>query len=291
MYLFLTEFGIVPPNSGMYAQTGVNGFIGNYSSSSYNSLIVSAKKRFSSNLTFDFFYTYAHSIDNQSNIINLLNQLTGTGQGLICDLTNARTCRADSIFDVRHLISANYDYYLPVGHGQRWLSNSPGWVNAFLGGWATSGIVTFRTGFPMDTHTGTFPINFSQDAPAVFNGDFSAVSEHIHTDPTTGAIQFFNNQTSAFGAFSFPFGGDTGTRNPIHGPGYFNLDLAVFKQFAMPWSDKQKLEFRWEAFNAFNNVSFAAPSSMTLQNPSGFGVINGTAISPRQMQFSLRYDF
>ncbi len=290
-YLSLAEFGIVPPNSGMLPQTGSAGYIGNYSDSSYNSLLISVKKRFTHNFTSDFYYTYSHSIDNQSIITNDFVLYSFNGQGLICDLTNLRTCRADSTFDARHLISWNYDYYLPVGHKQRFLGDSPGWVNAIVGGWATSGILTFRTGLPMNTHTGAFPINFTQDAPAVFNGDFADTSRDIHTDPTTGSIQFFKDQTTALSAFSFPFGGDTGTRNPLHGPDFFNLDIAVFKNFVMPWSDRQKLQFRWEAFNVFNNVMFAQPGSLTLADPSEFGVINATANSARQMQFSLRYDF
>jgi carboxypeptidase family protein/TonB-dependent receptor-like protein len=297
--LVLSQIGVLNPNTALYAQTGANGYIGNYSSSSYNAMLLSVRKRYSNNLNLDFDYSYSHSIDNQSNITNNLNQFTGTGQGLICDLTNLRTCRADSLFDARHNISANYVYDLPVGRGQRFLGSTSGWVNMIVGGWSTSGIVRYRTGFPFTTHTGTFPINFTQDAPAVFNGDRQAVRQGIHTDPATGAIQFFADQNAAFGAFGFPFGGDTGTRNPVHGPDFMNVDIAVAKNFTMPWSDHHKLQFRWEAFNAFNHVDFAAPGDPTsitdsnniLLNPAAFGVITATAHSPRQMQFSLRYDF
>jgi hypothetical protein len=297
--LDLARNGILNPNVGLYAQTGANGYIGNYSSSSYNALLASIRKRYSNNLQIDFDYSYSHSIDNQSNIINDTNQFTGTGQGLICDLTDLRTCRADSLFDARHIISANYVYDLPLGRGHHFLGGASNWVNTIVGGWSTSGILSYRTGFPFTTHTGTFPINFTQDAPAVFNGDQQAIRPNIHTDPTTGAIQFFADQSAALGAFSFPFGGDTGTRNPVHGPDFTNLDIAVSKNFKMPWSEHHTVQFRWEAFNVFNHVNFAVPgdpnvltnSNNILLNPSGFGVITQTAGSARQMQFSLRYDF
>jgi hypothetical protein len=297
--LILTEFGILNPNVALYAQTGANGYIGNYSASSYNGLLASVRKRYSNNLLLDFDYSYSHSIDNQSNITNLLNQFTFSGQGVICDLTDLRKCRADSLFDARHIISANYVYDLPMGRGHRFLGSANAFTNTVLGGWSTSGIVRYRTGFPFATHTGTFPINFTQDAPAVFNGDRRAVRSGIHTDPTTGAIQFFADQTAALGAFSFPFGGNTGTRNPIHGPGFTTVDFALSKNFTMPWSERQKLQFRWEAFNLFNHTNFAVPgdpnlltnSNNILLNPANFGVISQTASSPRQMQFSLRYDF
>ncbi len=297
--LRLNELGTLNPNVALYAQTGANGYVGNYSSSSYNALLGSLRKRYSKNLQLDLDYSYSHSIDNQSNITNNANQFTGNGQGLVCDLTNLRTCRADSLFDARHIISANYVYDLPVGHGQHFLRDTNRVVNAIFGGWSTSGIVRYRTGFPFTTHTGSFPINFTQDAPAVFNGDRNAVRQGIHTDPTTGAIQFFADQTAALGAFSFPFGGNTGTRNPVHGPSFTNVDVAVYKSFAMPWSERQKLQFRWEAFNVLNHTNFAVPGDPTsltnsnniLLNPQAFGVITATAGDPRQMQFSLRYDF
>jgi hypothetical protein len=297
--LVLSQLGLLNPNTALYAQTGANGYIGNYSSSNYNAMLLSLRKRYSNNLQLDFDYSYSHSIDNQSNITNDLNQFTFSGQGIICDLTNLRTCRADSLFDARHIISANYVYDLPVGRGQRFLGNSSSWLNTIIGGWSTSGIVRYRTGFPFSTHTGTFPINFTQDAPAVFNGDQQAVRKGIHTDPTTGAIQFFKDQTAALGAFSFPFGGGTGTRNPVHGPGFATADIAVSKNFTMPWSEHQKLQFRWEAFNVFNHTNFAVPGDPTLLtnsnnillNPANFGVITATASDPRQMQFSLRFDF
>jgi len=69
--------------------------------------LLSLKKRYSNNLLLDFNYSYSHSIDNQSNIFNDANQFTFSGQGLICDLTNLRTCRADSLFDARHISSVN----------------------------------------------------------------------------------------------------------------------------------------------------------------------------------------
>ena len=297
--LVLDQLGLLRPNVALYAQTGANGYIGNYSSSNYNAMLMSVRKRYSNNLLVDFDYSYSHSIDNQSNITNDLNQFTFSGQGVICDLTNLRTCRADSLFDARHIISANYVYDLPVGRGQRFLGSASSWLNAIVGGWSTSGIVRYRTGFPFTTHTGTFPINFTQDAPAVFNGDRQAVRQGIHTDPATGAIQFFADQTAALGAFSFPFGGGTGTRNPVHGPSFANADIAVSKNFTMPWSEHHKVQFRWEAFNVFNHANFAVPGDPTLltksnnilNNPAAFGVITKTAGDARQMQFSLRYDF
>ena len=119
--------------------------------------------------------------------------------------------------------------------------------------------------------------------------DKQAVRQDIHTDPATGSIQFFANQTAALGAFSFPFGGDTGTRNPVHGPSFMNLDIAVSKNFTMPWSEHHLVQFRWEAFNVLNHPAWGLPNT-TLTSPQ-FGQITSTNGTMRQMQFALKYVF
>jgi hypothetical protein len=51
---------------------------------------------------------------------------------------------------------------------------------------------------------------------------------------------------------------------------------------------EQRLQFRWEVFNAFNTVNWNNPNG-TLGN-TNFGVISG-AQPARQMQLSLKYLF
>ena len=43
----------------------------------------------------------------------------------------------------------------------------------------------------------------------------------------------------------------------------------------MPWSEHQKLQFRWEAFNVFNHTNFAVPGDPT-------SLTNSNNISPTQ---------
>jgi hypothetical protein len=281
--------GGVNPNVGLYAQTGADGYLGNFGSSSYNGLLVSLHKRVSQNLQFDFHYTYSHSIDNVSDIQNTSNSFTFNGSNLVCSLVDLRLCRGDSNFDSRHLVSANYVYSLPIGRGQTLLRNAPRWLDYVVGGWGTSGIVTGYTGFPFSVRTGTFPIDFTQDAPAVFNGQRSALSPGIHTD-SGGNIQFFADPNAAVNAFSFPFGGGTGNRNVVRGPAFVNVDMGLTKNFKMPWKESHVLQLRLEAFNVFNHVNYNTPTSASLANPGQFGIINGD-FGPRTAQVALRYDF
>jgi hypothetical protein len=288
--LVLAEFGLLLPNTGLLAQTGSAGYIGNYSASSYNGLIITLRKRLSNNLQFDFDYAFAHSIDNVSDVNNSFVDFQASANGLVCDLRNLRLCRASSDFDARHTISANYVYTLPVGRGQRFLGGASKWLDAIVGGWGTSGIFTWHSGFALNTGTGTFPIDFTMSAPAVYVGPASNLKEHITINQQTQQVQYFANPTNALNAFAYPFGGGTGNRNALRGPNFSNVDMGLFKYFNMPWSEGQKLQFRADAFNVFNNVSFAAPGT-SINSPNSFGVITGQENAPRVLQVALRYEF
>jgi hypothetical protein len=287
--LVLSEVGLLLPNTGLLAQTGSAGYIGNFSASSYNSLIIALRKRLSNGLQFDFDYAFAHAIDNVSDVNNSFVLFQSSANGLVCDLRNLRTCRASSDFDARHTISANFVYNLPFGRGQRFLNSTPKWVDEVLGGWGTSGIVTWRSGFALNTGTDTFPIDFTMSAPAVYIGPASDIKQHIAVDAQAQTVQFFASQANALSAFAYPFGGGTGDRNALRGPNYANTDMGIFKYFTMPWSDNHKLQFRADAFNVFNNVSFSPPN--TDISSSSFGYITSQANAPRVVQVALRYEF
>lgn len=283
----LTAQGFLNPNVGLPAQTGANGYIGNYASSSYNALLLNVRKRFSKGLQFKFNYTYSHSIDNMSEVTNNYVTYTNNGAGLVCDLTNRRSCRASSDFDARHMISGDYIYDLPVGRGRSMLQDTPRWLDAIVGGWSWSGVVTYRTGYPFTINTFSFPTDFTLDAPAVVSGPLKS---GIHTD-ASGNLQYFANPSAALGNVSYPFAGVPGNRNAAVGPGFFNVNLGVSKSFQIPRRERQRLKFRWDSFNTFNHPSFNGPASATLNNTSAFGIINSTASSPRVSQLALRYEF
>jgi len=281
--------GLLDFNVGLPAQTGANGYIGNYASSNYNALLVTLRKRVSNGLQFDFNYTYSHSIDNVSEITNNYVTYTGTGAGLVCELDNLRICRADSDFDARHTINVNYIYDLPVGHGRHFFHDAPSWVDAVVGGWSMSGIVTWRTGYPFTIHTNSFPTAFTLDAPAVLL-NAAGLKPGIHTD-SAGDLQYFANQSNAIAAVGYPFGGGTGTRNEARGPSFSSVDMGVYKTIKVPGSERQRFVMRLDSFNTFNHPVFNGPASATLNDLSQFGIITSTASAPRVLQVSLRFEF
>ncbi|MGA8531404.1 MAG: hypothetical protein WB622_16925, partial [Acidobacteriaceae bacterium] len=80
-------------------------------------------------------------------------------------------------------------------------------------------------------------------------------------------------------------------RNSFYGPGYFNTDLSLQKNF--PIRETVLAQFRVDGFNAFNVINPGNPSTT---NTTADGTITsepalGIATNPRQLQFSLRLQF
>ena len=83
----------------------------------------------------------------------------------------------------------------------------------------------------------------------------------MNSGQDAGNISMFSNGPDAINSFISPFPGQGGARNQIRGQGFFNIDLGLAKRWAMPWSEKQSLQFRWEVFNITNSVRFNVQSS------------------------------
>ncbi len=286
----LYNAGFLNPNVGLSGQFSTNAYTTNLGASSYHGMLLTLRKRLSRGLEFDFNYTFAHSLDNQSSVAN------STFGGLICDLTNLRTCRGNSDFDIRHIINVNGIYELPFGRGRAIGGNVPSWLNAVIGGWQVSGIYSYRSGLPFSTTTGSFPVGFFLDSPATLNNaNASVLRQRIH-DADGGTIQFFGDSKAVFdsdnvtsGALRYPRHGEIGNRNILRSSGFWNVDTSLQKTFRTPWAEGHELRVIWQAFNAFNHNSFALPAINI--TATTFGQITGSASAPREMQFALRYQF
>ena len=86
--------------------------------SNYNSLQLSLRQRLRDDLTFDFNYTYGHSLDNASGLQNS----TSFGAAFIVNALTPDQNYATSDFDARHIINANWVVGLPFGRGKRFLT-------------------------------------------------------------------------------------------------------------------------------------------------------------------------
>ena len=95
--------------------------------------------------------------------------------------------------------------------------------------------------------------------------------------------QWFN--TTAF-AVTPQFAIGTASRNPVRGPAYRNVDMAVMRR--VPAAHRASLEFRLEVFNLLNTVQWGAPGAVL--GSANFGTI-ATALDPRVVQVALKFLF
>jgi outer membrane receptor protein involved in Fe transport len=237
----------------------------NSANSSYHAGYVKSERRFSSGFSYLASYTFAKALDSASLIDDQPR-----------DIFNLRLNRGRSGFDIRHRIVFSGSWELPFGRGRRF-ANGGGLLDLLLGGWQSNIIAQWRSGFPFSVFAGIDSCNCaaaSQLAQQVGNP---------RTGFTRSIDQWFNTR-----AFVRPAIGTFGSsgRNILDGPSQITFDLSLFKTFR--FSERSALQFRAEAFNAFNNTPFNQPGS-TVGTPT-YGTIHSAA-DPRAIQLALKLRF
>ncbi len=218
--------------------------------SNYNSLQVVYRQRFGLGLQADFNYTLSKSLDTTSQA-ERLGPSGGINNAQIFNTWSPNQLYGASDFDIRHQLNANYVWSLPFGQGQRYASAVSHLVNAFVGGWQTTGIVRWTSGLPFAVQNGdNYPTNY----------DIQGFATQIAKVPGgRGKLQQrFADPAATLAAFDFTLPGDSGTRNPLRGDGYFEIDAGLGKSFAL--TDRVKLKIGIEVFNVSNSVRFDAHS-------------------------------
>jgi hypothetical protein len=250
--------------------------------STYNAATISIRHSLSSGLAFDFNYTLSHSIDNSSGA----ESGAGTGGAILQDAFNVNAFRGSSDFDARHNITADALYELPVGKGKLLLRNANKFVDEVLGGWQLSTIFRYHSGLPSTIGAGgVYPTNYEYSA--ITNLLAGAPNQYGKYIDNNGLPSLFANTSASLNYFQ-QAGGTTGTRAIVRLPGFQNFDIALMKSFKLPW-EGHRLQFRGEAFNAFNHTNFYNPV-LDVNSAATFGEFQ-SAYPARVIQLSLRYAF
>lgn len=279
----------------MGSQFSENTFFTSKGFSTYNALLLTVNKNLTHGLQFDGNYTWSHSIDNVSVVANVG---AAGGYGFVCDVARPRECRANSDFDVAHLVSGNFTYQLPVGRGRPFFSNDPRWLDEVIGGWDISGLVAYHSGNALGTSSSAFVASYSNDAPGILIGNPALLKRHVHK--IGNQLFMFDNPTAAAAAFTGPTGFQIGSRNNLRGPQFFNLDSGLAKTFPIVPAREINLKFRADAFNVLNHPNFLPPGETSSQNdvsqPGSFGQLTGmnsgaNGITFRVLQLALRLEF
>src|SRR5215813_7287585 len=264
------------------------GFKANDGNNNFNALQLSLNRRFTQGLLFQMNYMWSHGITDASN---------GSGESVAIENMACRACdRSNSSIDVRHNLTSNFIYALPFGPGKAWLSDGP--ASKVFGGWSLSGIVTARTGLPVN-------ITMSRKAGDLLDGNSSNQRPNV----VPGVSIYAANQTISNwfnpAAFSLPAKGTWGNlgRYAATSPGMYEVDSTLQKRFRI--TEQLALNFRASAYNLFNHPIYKNPNSgvgsLTGNPPSvsgSFGqitnVINTGAVgtgAPRRFEFMFRAEF
>lgn len=230
--------------------------------SNYNSAQFSLTQRLRKDISFDINYTYGHSLDNASGVQAAGNY---SSAALILNPFNLDDQYGNSDFDVRHIINSNWLVGMPFGRGKMFFGGADKWVNGIIGGWQLTGVFRWNSGLPV-----TSPFASQRWAT---NWNISSALVRVRDVPTTedkaakGGPNLFPDPLAAYLSWRDPLPGEGGDRNVLRLPGYFNIDMGLYKSFRI--TERQTLTFRWETYNVTN--------TQKLTSPSGFGV---SAVDP-----------
>ena len=210
------------------------------------------------------------------------------------DAACLRCERARSLFDIPHRFSGVVSWTPMLYRG----TNK--FIETLSRDWQLSGIVTAQSGRPFSVWNGA-PSNVANGRNT--GGDYNldggggAVGGGFYdrpNAPAAGTVPASFRQSDflkgLFDAsqFTAPALGQNGTlgRNTFRGPRFVTFDLSVARSFTV--IGEKQIQFRFEAFNALNNVNLFLPNSdLSL---ASFGK-STQAHEARTMQGSLRFIF
>jgi hypothetical protein len=266
--------------------------------SSYNALQVNFRHTTGHGLTFQSAYTWSHMIDDSTT-----TYFASGGTGSVDDNYDLSRWKATSDLNRSQVLELNYVYNLPF------FKTSPhAWARQALGGWQWSGITSFYSGEPVDFNCGvngfatgigtSFRCNtvgaLKIQKGAVDDPQFGPVptwfNPSVITQPLASQLEA-NGQAGMFGYMG---------RNALTGPGRNNWDLALHKEFKLPWfrTDTSTLQIRLDTFNTFNHpqwksISTGCAGSISFGQPCtqvGNAEVSG-AWSPRNVELGMKLLF
>ena len=253
-----------PFSTGTSFSSAINTLVVAEGYSNYNGLQFDFRQRQWHGLQFDANYTWSHTlgISTPNNWQGQVNEFT---------LRDMRLSYGPTLFDVRHAININGSYDLPLGRGKQYLNQSKV-LDKVVGGWTVGTILTYQTGTPFLLQGGysTFNANPINDG----YGDDGVVLHGVTASQLQSAVGVYHVPGQAFVDFLNPkylVSATGGGANPqfitpnitpgtvgqlvyLHGPGFFNDDLAITK--VIPLHESITFKFQAEMLNAFNHPNF-----------------------------------
>jgi hypothetical protein len=177
--------------------------------------------------------------------------------------------------DMPNVFTASGSWALPAGRNHRFANH--GIADTALGGWTFNAITTVQSGMPITVTQAT-----NNNAFAGYVLQRPNRTGNTALDPSLRTPAHFFNTAAFSTAAQFTLG--NASRNPVRGPAYRDLDLAMIKHTKL--TNDLDLELRGEVFNVTNTPAFSQPNGS--YGSTAFGSITGTAAEQRVAQFAIR---
>jgi hypothetical protein len=284
-------FGIIPRSSSLgdptitVAQlqkpfpqyTTVSLYRNNVGTTDYQGVSARIEQRLARGVSYSASYTRSRLRDDASSVFDA-SILTGPVANYpVADSFNRKLERDYSTGDIPHVFVASATWDLPVGSGRAF--EGRGILGALGRDWSLAALVTLQSGVPVAV---TQTTNFN-----AFAG-FGTQRPNLVGDPELPADERTPSRwfdTAAF-AIAPQFTLGNASRNPVRGPSYRNVDVALSRR--VPVGGSNALELRAEAFNLLNRPQFGNPNGVA--GTAAFGTVT-TAGDPRVVQLAVKYLF
>jgi len=251
--------------------------------SNFHSFQAYLARSFRSGLGFTAAYTWSKSIDDISDVLNVVANDSPAQQNPFDNRNN----RAASGFDVPHRLVFTHSYDLPK------FTRSNFFMTNVLGGWNLSGIAQTQAGSPVNLVSGG-RVGFPIGDPILLGGNGLLRPNltgtlNLSFLPNPGTVTAANFKTTGSG-LEQPLIGNFGSlgRNVIRQNGITQYDMTIQKNFRI--RERYTMQVQSQFANLFNNTSFSRVGT-SLAAPATFGYYQDTDTNSRVITMVLRFIF
>jgi hypothetical protein len=253
----------------------------------YHALQAVLQKRISNGLQGQVAYTWSHCMSNNSGYYGTWGAATQAtpGSPYYQNMYDPHADYASCYFDSKNILASYATYDLPIGRDKLIGKNMNSVVNAVVGGWQASTILTLHAGFPLAVYNATDTSNTGGRGARPNCNPLQMQTFGRQASINNGSFQGYQYLSPAGysepAQFTF---GNCPLQGPQTGAGYADTDIGLLKSIHI--TESKYIQFRGDFLNAFNNVQLGHPNT---NFPSAtFGLIN-TSQPARNIQFAFKF--
>jgi len=253
----------------------------------YHALQAVLQKRISNGLQGQVAYTWSHCMSNNSGYYGTWGAATQAtpGSPYYQNMYDPHADYASCYFDSKNILASYATYDLPIGRDKLIGKNMNSVVNAVVGGWQASTILTLHAGFPLAVYNATDTSNTGGRGARPNCNPLQMQTFGRQASINNGSFQGYQYLSPAGysepAQFTF---GNCPLQGPQTGAGYADTDIGLLKSVHI--TESKYIQFRGDFLNAFNNVQLGHPNT---NFPSAtFGLIN-TSQPARNIQFAFKF--